>query len=100
MWDSSSCQWDILQNLKINIAIKFTLAVDVMGLIPHYTQMTKQEFINQIETFIATVGKDPTWFGRMAVNDSHFVHDIKQHRNPTLRLVEKCQVFMRNYGKE
>lgn len=58
-------------------------------------------FRKEVETFMASWRMPATEFGLLAMNDGHFVRQLKQGRNVSLGTVEKVRQFMRDYnGKE
>ncbi len=51
--------------------------------------------LRRIEKFIAVRGLSDTTFGQQAVNDGHFVQDLREGVNMTLRRLERAEAFMR-----
>ena len=55
-----------------------------------------QEFIAEIDAFLARSGMTPTAFGINALKDPRFVGDLKRKgRKPTLGVVGRVQNFIR-----
>lgn len=52
------------------------------------------DYLSEIEAFLAARKMDPTTFGRLAVNDPKFVFDLRQGRAPNLRTLERTKAFM------
>ncbi len=42
--------------------------------------MTKHDFIQRIEGYLEATGMPATKFGKLALRDPHFVHDIRKGR--------------------
>jgi plasmid stability protein len=51
--------------------------------------------LRRIEQFIVLHGLSDTTFGQQAVNDGHFVQDLREGVNMTLRRLERAEAFMR-----
>lgn len=51
--------------------------------------------LRRIEQFIVLHGLSDTTFGQRAVNDGHFVQDLREGVNMTLRRLERAEAFMR-----
>jgi hypothetical protein len=51
--------------------------------------------LRRIERFIALQGLSDTTFGQQAVNDGHFVQDLRGGVNMTLKRLERAEAFMR-----
>lgn len=67
-----------------------------VGLIIHYADMTKDEFLAEIDTYCRAAGMAVTPFGTAAVGDPGFVTRLKKGGDVTLRVVEKVRAFMRD----
>lgn len=52
------------------------------------------EFRREIDGFLERTGMSPTQFGREALRDPGFVHQIRAGRNPTLKVVQRVTDFM------
>lgn len=50
--------------------------------------------LRRIEQFIALQGLSDTTFGQQAVNDGHFVQDLRGGVNMTLKRLERAEAFM------
>jgi len=59
-----------------------------------------QAFLEDIEAFLRRQGTSATAFGRTAVNDPNFVHDLRSGRMPNLGMVERVNRFMRENDAE
>lgn len=55
---------------------------------------TQQDFLDQIEAYIAAQGLTPTAFGEKVVKDPNFVFELRKGRSPSLAIVERVQVYM------
>jgi hypothetical protein len=53
----------------------------------------------EIESFITAKRMSPTEFGETVMNDSRFVHEIRDGRRKTVTLdtADKCREFIVNY---
>lgn len=56
------------------------------------------ELLSEIEKFIALHEMGERRFGTLALNDPHFVKDIRDSRSPSLRTVERVRSFMAGFG--
>jgi 2,4-dienoyl-CoA reductase-like NADH-dependent reductase (Old Yellow Enzyme family) len=57
--------------------------------------MTSREaFLAEIEAFIRKAGYSATRFGREALKDPRFVHDLREGRSPSIDTVERVRNFM------
>lgn len=56
--------------------------------------MTRDEFLNRIETFLAAHEMSPAAFGRNAVKDPNFILDLRNGRSPSLKMVERVEQYM------
>lgn len=63
-------------------------------------QSLSAQFLNQIETYLATTGMKPTVFGREVMGDPKFVFDLRKGRSPSLRTIERVQSWMFENGSE
>jgi predicted transcriptional regulator len=59
--------------------------------------MIRDEFLSTIESFLSAHGMNATLFGRLSMNDSSFVHRIRNGGDVRLSTMEKVQGFMREY---
>ncbi len=50
--------------------------------------------LRSIEIFLRRTGMAPTRFGREAVRDPRFVHDLRRGREPTDRMKRRVEHFM------
>lgn len=55
-----------------------------------------QTFLAEIEAFLKRSGMSATAFGRTALNDPNFVHDLRDGRMPNLGLVGRVHEFIRS----
>jgi 2,4-dienoyl-CoA reductase-like NADH-dependent reductase (Old Yellow Enzyme family) len=55
-----------------------------------------QTFLAEIEAFLKRSGMSATAFGRNALNDPNFVHDVRDGRLPNLGLVGRVQEYIRS----
>jgi hypothetical protein len=60
--------------------------------------LTHQEFLAEIDAFLARTGMSPTALGRAAVNDPSFVRDIRSGRSPQLAIIARVDNFMRAHA--
>ncbi len=58
----------------------------------------REKLLTEIEDFIARHEMRPTHFGRLAVNDTAFVRDLRDGRSVRLDMVDRLREFMRGYG--
>ncbi len=59
-----------------------------------------EQFIADVEAFLARSGMTATAFGKEALNDPSFVLDLRNGRKPGLGMVDRVHEFMRTYGRE
>jgi hypothetical protein len=59
----------------------------------------RDQFIADIETFLATRGMNATDFGLQAMNDGSFVHQLRRGRDVKVQTIEKVRAFMQEFGK-
>jgi hypothetical protein len=58
--------------------------------------LTSDQFLAEIESFLAASGMSASAFGRAAVGDPNFVGDLRtKDRMPSLRLVEKVDAYIK-----
>lgn len=57
--------------------------------------LTAQAFKSEIEGFLTRTGMAATAFGKAAVGDPSFVHEIRTGRVPSLKTAERVIEFMR-----
>ena len=63
--------------------------------------LTSEQFVAEIDAFLAHSGMSASAFGRAAVNDPNFVGDIRGGgRMPGLRLVEKVALFIKEHAEQ
>lgn len=55
-----------------------------------------EQFLAEIEAFLAESGMNATAFGRSALNDPSFVGDLKKGRKPNLGLVDRVHAFIQS----
>lgn len=60
----------------------------------------KDQFLNDIEAFLALTHMKATTFGKAAAKDPNFVRDLREGREPKFSLVERVRHYMREYSKE
>ncbi len=58
------------------------------------------DLLAEIEDFVAGNGMSATTFGRLAMNDPHFMRDIRGDRCLRPESVERVRKFMRTYSLE
>jgi 2,4-dienoyl-CoA reductase-like NADH-dependent reductase (Old Yellow Enzyme family) len=58
--------------------------------------LTAEKFLSEIDAFLKRSGMSATAFGREALNDPSFVHDLRNGRKPNLGVVSRVGDFMRN----
>lgn len=56
--------------------------------------MTKQQFLDRVETFIRDHGWTATRFGKEATKDPTFVFTLRAGRSPGLDMVQRVMSFM------
>lgn len=62
---------------------------------------TIEPFLEEIEEFCGRHDWSPTRFGKLALNDERFVHDLRRRgRNPSPFTVDKVRAFMRQQEVE
>lgn len=60
--------------------------------------LTQAQFVVDVESYLARrPDLTATAFGRTAVNDPNFVFDLRRGRSPSLAIVERVLVFMRDH---
>lgn len=59
-----------------------------------------ENLIAQIDAFLAEHGMSDSRFGQLALNDRHFVRQLRGKRDVRLGTVEKVQRFMATYKAE
>jgi 2,4-dienoyl-CoA reductase-like NADH-dependent reductase (Old Yellow Enzyme family) len=57
-----------------------------------------QTFLSEIEAFLTERRMSATAFGRAAVKDPNFVHDLRGGRLPNLGLVDRVHEYMRSHS--
>lgn len=56
-----------------------------------------EQFLAEIETYLAVNGMDATAFGRQSLNDPNFVFDLRKNkRSPSARTIDRVREFMRS----
>lgn len=55
----------------------------------------RNALLSEINAYRARVGMAETRFGRLALNDGHFVRRLREGGNITLRTVDRVRAFMR-----
>lgn len=55
---------------------------------------TTAQFLAHIDAFLERSGMAATRFGKAAVGDPNFVHDVRSGRSPSLALVERVNAFI------
>jgi hypothetical protein len=58
------------------------------------------QFLRDVEAFLALFNVRPSLLGKQAVNDGSLVTRLRQGRAPTLATVDKVYAWMERYGKE
>lgn len=53
--------------------------------------------LRQIERFLRQTGMPWTKFGRLAIGDPRFVHDLRNGREPREAMTRRVQTFMSSY---
>jgi hypothetical protein len=56
-----------------------------------------QNFLSEVEAFLARTKMSASAFGHGAVNDPNFVSDLREGRTPSLRLADRVHEFMRSH---
>ena len=56
--------------------------------------------LHTIERFLSRTGMAPTAFGRQAVRDPRFVHDLRNGREPTARTRRRVDHFISAHGRK
>lgn len=60
-----------------------------------------REIVKEINGFLGDFEMSPSTFGREALNDSTFVHQLRAgERSPSLRTVERIRKFMADHRRE
>lgn len=57
----------------------------------------RTRFIAEIESFMSKHGLEATTFGKMCLNDTAFLHKLREGRNPRLDTVEEVRAWMADY---
>lgn len=57
----------------------------------------RQQFLSEIDAFMATRAMTQTQFGVKAVGDSSFVPRLREGASPRIDTVEKVRAFMASY---
>lgn len=52
---------------------------------------------SDVEAFLAKTGLAPTRFGELALNDRHFVRQLRENREPRRSTEAKARQFMAEY---
>lgn len=58
---------------------------------------TRDQFLDEVETFLADAGISPSRFGRETVGDPNFVIDLRAGRNPSLLTADKVRRAIARY---
>tara|TARA_Y100000310_G_C20185972_1_gene580304 strand:+ start:382 stop:570 length:189 start_codon:yes stop_codon:yes gene_type:complete len=53
-----------------------------------------QQFVNEVEGYLAATKMNPTRFGREAISDPNFVFELRRGRSPVSRTMDKVREFM------
>jgi len=53
--------------------------------------------LRRIEAFMRVTRMPPATFGRRAVGDANFVFDLRNGREPRLRIIDKVEQFISAY---
>ena len=53
-----------------------------------------EQFLAEIETFLANAGMDPTKLGKESLNDPNFVFDLREGRSPSARTIDRVRSFI------
>jgi hypothetical protein len=56
-----------------------------------------EQFLAEVEAFIAKSELNPTDFGKLAINDPNFVFDLREGRSPSARTIDKVREWMRQF---
>jgi hypothetical protein len=59
-----------------------------------------EHLIAQIDAFLAEHGMSDSRFGQLALNDRHFVRQLRDKRDVRMSTVDKVQQFMAAYQPE
>lgn len=59
--------------------------------------ISMNDFLADIESFLARTGIPPSRFGVIVCNDPNFVFDLRNGRSPNLRTLNKVQEFVNEY---
>ncbi len=59
-----------------------------------------EHLIAQIDAFLAEHGMSDSRFGQLALNDRHFVRQIRAKRDVRYSTIERVQKFMATYQPE
>lgn len=59
-----------------------------------------QDFIDEIDAFLARTGMTETRFGISALGDPNFIFDLRSGRDVRLTTVERVRQFMVDYRPE
>jgi hypothetical protein len=55
-----------------------------------------KKFVEEVEAFLKESGMTATVFGKAAVNDPKFVFNIREGRQPSLRLVDRVNAYVKS----
>lgn len=58
---------------------------------------TREQFLQEIDAFLAHTGMTQSQLGDMAVNDAKFVPRIRAGSSLTVRTLDRVREFMRDY---
>jgi hypothetical protein len=58
--------------------------------------MLTDSFLAQVEAFLKASGMSAAAFGRATAGDPNLVGDLRNGRSPSLRLVDKVSLYMRD----
>lgn len=53
--------------------------------------------LSDIEKFVATHGLSEWQFGELALNDRHFIRQLREEREPRRKTVERVRSFMATF---
>lgn len=56
------------------------------------------QFLAEVEAFLAATGMDATRLGRESLNDPKFVHQIREGRAASTKTVDRVRTFMRDHS--
>jgi hypothetical protein len=59
-----------------------------------------EKFVAEVEAFLKASGMSATVFGKAAVNDPKFVFNIRKGRQPSLRLVDRVNAYIKSVREE